>query len=110
MGKVQFDYVKGMLAKPKVTWNVLAQQVMMGMVDHAAGPQHRYSMDQWCAAARERMDLVQWIADRQVANPVVLSGDIHSNWVNDLHVDDRKPGTPVVATEFVGTSVTSKGK
>ena len=42
-------------------------------------------------------------------NPVVLTGDIHSNWVNDLRVDDRKPETPVVATEFVGTSITSGG-
>ena len=41
----------------------------------------------------------------QVPNPVVLTGDIHSNWVNDLRVDDRKPETPVVATEFVGTSL-----
>jgi len=60
-------------------------------------------------AANERMELMQWIADRKVPNPVVLSGDIHSNWVNNLHVDDRKPETPVVATEFVGTSITSKG-
>ena len=42
-------------------------------------------------------------------NPVVLTGDIHSNWVNDLRVDDRKPESPVVATEFVGTSISSGG-
>ena len=43
------------------------------------------------------------------ANPVVLSGDIHSNWVNDLRVDDRKMDAPVVAAEFVGTSISSGG-
>ena len=42
-------------------------------------------------------------------NPVVLTGDIHSNWVNDLRVDDRKAELPVVATEFVGTSISSGG-
>jgi len=40
---------------------------------------------------------------------VVLTGDIHSNWVNDVRVDDRKSDTPVIATEFVGTSITSGG-
>ena len=38
-----------------------------------------------------------------------LAGDIHSNWVNDLRVDDLKPDTPVVATELVGTSLSSSG-
>jgi alkaline phosphatase D len=39
----------------------------------------------------------------------VLTGDIHSNWVNDLKVDFLDPKSPVVATEFVGTSITSGG-
>ena len=39
----------------------------------------------------------------------MLTGDIHTNWVNDLHVDDRDPTSPVVGTEFVGTSITSGG-
>ena len=66
-------------------------------------------MDQWPGYAHERMQLVQFMADHEVSNPVVLTGDIHSNWVNDLRVDDRKPETPVIATEFVGTSISSGG-
>ena len=42
-------------------------------------------------------------------NPIVLTGDIHTNWVNDLRVDDHQPETPVIATEFVGTSISSGG-
>ena len=38
----------GAAATRPATWNVLAQQVMMGMVDRAAGGRAgRYSMDQW---------------------------------------------------------------
>jgi alkaline phosphatase D len=44
-----------------------------------------------------------------VPNPIVLTGDIHSNWVNNLRVDDRSHDAPVVATEFVGTSISSGG-
>lgn len=68
-----------------------------------------YSMDQWPGCAAERMRLMEFIRDRRVPNPVVLTGDIHENWVNNLCVDDRRPDTPVVATEFVGTSISSGG-
>ena len=98
----------GLIASP-ATWNVLAQQVMMGMVGRTAMDKTTYSMDQWPGYAHERMEVVKFLADRKVLNPVVLTGDIHSNWVNDLRVDDRQADTPVVATEFVGTSITSGG-
>ena len=42
-------------------------------------------------------------------NPIVLTGDIHQNFVNDLVVDDRAEKQPIVATEFVGTSISSSG-
>ncbi|MBP3956436.1 alkaline phosphatase D family protein [Gemmata sp. G18] len=109
LGTKQAGWLRSALLKSSSTWNVLAQQVMMGMADLAAGEPKKYSMDQWPGYAHERMKLMQWIADRKVSNPVVLTGDIHSNWVNDLRVDDRKLDTPVVAAEFVGTSITSGG-
>ncbi len=111
LGAEQADWLKGALLRSTGTWNVLAQQVMMGMVsfNQTDGVPSGYSMDQWPGYAAERIRLAQFLADRRVPNPVVLTGDIHSNWVNDLRVDDRKPETPVVATEFVGTSVTSGG-
>jgi len=109
LGARQRKWLMSSLGESRGVWNILAQQVMMGMVDRAPGEDRRYSMDQWPSAAHERMALVKFLAERRVANPVVLTGDIHSNWVNDLRVDDRKPELPVVATEFVGTSITSGG-
>lgn len=110
LGKTQRGWLDAGLLASKSTWNVLAQQVMMAMVEINYAMRTGYSMDQWPGAAHERMDLIKMIGERQVANPVVITGDIHSNWVNDLRVDDRKPETPVIATEFVGTSITSGGK
>jgi alkaline phosphatase D len=66
-------------------------------------------MDNWCGYLHERGKLLAFLAERKVANPVVLTGDNHANWVNDLRIDDRKPEMPVVATEFVGTSISSGG-
>ena len=40
---------------------------------------------------------------------MVVGGDVHSFWVTDLKVDFDDPASPTVASEFVGTSVTSEG-
>jgi alkaline phosphatase D len=109
LGARQRGWLQAGLLESAGTWNVLAQQVMMAMVDVEYGGQSGYIMDQWPGAAHERIELVKYLADHRVPNPVVLTGDIHSNWVNDLRADDRKPETPVVATEFVGTSISSGG-
>jgi alkaline phosphatase D len=109
LGPAQFGWLKAGLLESSATWNVLAQQVMMGMVDRTRGDARLYSMDQWPGYAHERMELLRFLAERRIPNPVVLTGDIHCNWVNNLRVDDREAEAPLVATEFVGTSITSGG-
>lgn len=107
LGGPQMKWTQSTLAGSPARWNVLAQQVLMAMVDSQPGAGRAYSMEKWSGYMRDRKSLVQFLDERRVANPVVLTGDIHSNWVNDLRVDDRKLETPVVATEFVGTSISS---
>lgn len=110
LGRRQKGWLYSQLVSSQSTWNVLAQQVMMGMVDRAGNPEApAYSMDQWPGYAFERMELMKFLADRRVSNPVVLTGDIHSNWANELRLDDRRPEDDVIATEFVCTSLTSGG-
>ena len=48
------------------------------------------------------------LGQRKAANPIVLGGDVHSFWVADLKPDFDDPRSTVVATEFVGTSITSQ--
>ena len=40
---------------------------------------------------------------------VVLGGDFHAHAVADLKVDFDDPRSPVVASEFCGTSISSRG-
>jgi alkaline phosphatase D len=40
---------------------------------------------------------------------VVIDGDVHSFWVADVKQDFSARTSPTVATEFIGTSVTSEG-
>jgi alkaline phosphatase D len=109
LGSRQMKWLQSTLTQSQAQWNVLAQQVMMAMVDFTSGSPQDYSMEKWPGYMRDREGLVQFLAERKISNPVVLTGDIHSNWVNDVRVDDRKLETPVVATEFVGTSLASSG-
>ncbi|QDU87636.1 Alkaline phosphatase D precursor [Pirellulimonas nuda] len=110
LGADQRRWLERRLIDSSANWNVLAQQVMMGTVarfEKDGVPM--YSMDQWPGYAAERAALMRFLQDRRVPNPVVLTGDIHCNWANELRVDDLKPETPIVASEFVGTSITSGG-
>ena len=97
------------LLKSDSTWNVLAQQAMMAPLNRGEGDDKRYSMDQWPGYEVSRRRLLKFFHERRVPNPVVLTGDIHLNWVNDLQLDFTDPESPLVGTELVGTAMTSGG-
>lgn len=109
LGDGQRRWLFDALRESSAEWNVIPQQVMMAQVDRASGDDVRYSMDQWPGYAASRDRLLGFVAESRVRNPVVLTGDIHTNWVNDLLLDFGDPASPVVATEFVGTSISSSG-
>ena len=56
--------------------------------------------------ARKR--LLDFIHAGRIRNPVVLGGDVHAFNANDLKLNFDDPDSPVVASEFVGTSITSQ--
>lgn len=110
LGQQQREWLFDGMQQSKSTWNVLAQQVMMGMCSVSGDLSNPlYSMDQWPGYTHERVQLMQFVKDHSIKNTVVLTGDIHSNWVNELRVDDSREDSPMVATEFVATSISSGG-
>ena len=111
LGKTQKAWMYKSLIQSECRWNVLTQQVMMGMVNRQRtdGKTAIYSMDQWPGYSAEKMAVMKFLQERKVSNPIVLTGDIHSNWVNELRVDDLKMDTKPVAAEFVTTSLSSGG-
>lgn len=111
LGSEQKNWLCGELIASQANWNILAQQVMMGTVGFESSNAEElvYSMDQWPGYVAERNQLIKYLGDRRIANPVVLTGDIHSNWANELRADDLKEGGEVVASEFVCTSLSSGG-
>lgn len=109
LGDKQEAWLKESLSDSPARWNILAQQVMMARVDRLPGDLHGYSMDQWPGYEMNRRRLLKFFHDRKISNPVVLTGDIHTNWANDLIADFDNLDSKVVASEFVGTSLSSGG-
>lgn len=103
LGPVQEAWLLDGLAASPGRWNILAQQVPMMRRELRAGA---ISMDKWDAYPAARQRLLDGIAERRVANPVVLSGDVHVALAAAIR---RTPEGPPVAVEFTGTSVTSEG-
>jgi alkaline phosphatase D len=104
LGADQERWLSAGLAPNDIRWNLLAQQTLMAPFTWDRNP--RYWTDGWSGypAARER--LLATLAERRTPNPVVLGGDVHANYVADLSL---RPGGPLVATEFCGTSISSRG-
>ena len=109
LGTRQEHWLMASLLRSQSTWNVLAQQVMMAPLNRGEKQERRYSMDQWPGYEISRRRLLRFFHERQISNPVVLTGDIHLNWVNDLQLDFQDPQSPLVGTELVGTSMNSGG-
>jgi alkaline phosphatase D len=107
LGDSQAHWLFDGLEQSGSAWNVLPQQVMMARIDQMSGPEERYSMDQWPGYEVERQRVLEFFGNRPSLNPVVLTGDIHANYVNDLVLGAGTPRSRVVGTEFVGTSITS---
>jgi alkaline phosphatase D len=108
LGAAQERWLEAGLDRSRARWNLLAQQTLMAQVDRKPGSGHLYWTDGWDGYPAARRRLLEHVGQRKPANPVVLGGDVHSFWVADLKPDFDDPRSPVVATEVVGTSITSQ--
>ncbi|WP_225438416.1 alkaline phosphatase D family protein [Candidatus Frankia nodulisporulans] len=109
-GADQERWLRAGLDASRTRWNLIAQQTMMAQLDGqlpTGGTELLTNLDQNDGYRPYRQRLLAGVRDSRVSNPVVLSGDLHCAWVNDLRVDFDRPDTPAVATEFVCTSISS---
>jgi alkaline phosphatase D len=110
LGPEQERWLLRGLERSRARWNVIAQQQLMAELrQRTRTGAEAYWTDGWDGYAAARGRILAHLTARQTSNPIVIGGDIHSFWVNDLKSDFRDPRAPAVATEFVATSVTSLG-
>jgi alkaline phosphatase D len=116
LGADQKQWLYDRFGETSARWNVLAQQVPFARIDFESGPGKSFGgedMDKWDGYAQERDEVLTMMADSakvQGFSPVVITGDVHANFVWDLKRDwDAPEGESLVGTEFVGTSIASNG-
>ncbi len=101
LGYEQRQWLYSNLSQSTAKWKVIGQQVMMAPLLFAGTPVNN---DQWDGYPGERDSLLTHLNSNNIDNSVVLTGDIHTSWGNDI-----RQGSDAVAVEFVVTSVTSPG-
>ncbi|MCL9758360.1 alkaline phosphatase D family protein [Frankia sp. AiPa1] len=109
-GAEQERWLRAGLDASRTRWNLIAQQTMMAQLDGqlpAGYGEILTNLDQNDGYRPYRRRVLAGVRDSRVRNPLVLSGDLHCAWVNDLRVDFDQPETPAVAAEFVCTSISS---
>ncbi len=94
---------------------MLAQQIPFARIDNEEDPALASfggrEMDKWDGYAYERDQVAAAMAEAAGAKgfePIVITGDVHANYVWDLKSDwDEQSNATVYGTEFVGTSISS---
>jgi alkaline phosphatase D len=111
LGAEQRDWLLGELATTRARWNVLAQQTAFAPFDRNLGvaPRNMGEGDNWDGYVAERQLLLDWIVQHRTRNPVILTGDSHQSWVRNVPPDIHRFDAPPVATELMGTSVSTNG-
>jgi alkaline phosphatase D len=105
-GATQEAWLLDGLAQHKATWDIIGQQVFFAREFDATGAGN---MDAWDGYRASRARIQQGWVDRTVRNPVVLTGDVHLAYANNLMADYANPASKVIGTELVATSITSDG-
>lgn len=110
LGATQFEWLTSNLTNSTKQWNILGNQVMMAPLEITTwNGSNPVNYDQWDGYAYERGRLLDTVVMNNVNNFVVLTGDIHTSWVNDIPMSnyDGSTCTGSAGVEFVVTSVTS---
>ncbi len=109
LGTAQEAWLDQALQDSRAQWNLLAQQILLARSDEVPGPDEKVRTQSWDGYPAARTRLFKSLVDYRVSNPLVLSGDVHSFWVNDLQPDFLHPEQAPIAAEIVTTSISSYG-
>ncbi|WHY73861.1 alkaline phosphatase D family protein [Fictibacillus enclensis] len=109
MGQEQEQWLFNNLSASKAHWNVMAQQIFFSQWNFGTKAAPVYSMDSWDGYPAQRQRVLDFVKSKNLNNLIVLTGDVHANWANNLLINFDDPKSKVFGVEFVGTSITSGG-
>lgn len=108
IGPDQLGWLASEMKNSTAQWKILGQQVMMAPLEVPFfGP---VNPDAWDGYRAERGRVYDSILTNNIDNVVVLTGDIHTFWANDLPLSGYDPSTGAnsIGVEFVVASVTTE--
>jgi alkaline phosphatase D len=88
-------------------WRLVGQQILMANYVNRDG---LVITDHWDGYPAARQRVLSHLANQSIGNVVVLTGDIHSSWANEISTGPTGPTGPAaspLAVEFVTPAVTS---
>jgi alkaline phosphatase D len=106
MGQPQEAWLASGLAGERARWSLIVQQTLFSRLFLPQGRSARYT-DIWDGYEANRGRALQALRTPAVRNAVVLGGDVHSFWVNDVREDFERT-SPTIATEFVTSCLASR--
>ena len=109
LGAAQERWLAEGLAASTARWKLLAQSTQVSSTSIETPKGRQTWTDAWDGYPLARQRLLQGIADAKVRNAVTLGGDVHRFVAADLRVLPNDANSPIVASEFVGGSVSSRG-
>lgn len=109
LGSAQERWLGDRLERSHARWNVLGQGLLMAELHHQPYRENLYWNDAWDGYPLARQRLFEDLLSSGATNPVVLTGDWHSTFVNDLKVDFKDPSSPTIGTELVTPALTTGG-
>ena len=109
LGQAQEQWLDTAFAKNGARWNVLGQQTVFGQRDFQSGRGQTLSNDGWDGYSAARTRVTDSMQRHHLANPVLLGGDVHANWVGHVKADYARASSATLGVEFCGTSITSHG-
>jgi alkaline phosphatase D len=93
----------------QAAWKVVAQATQMSSTGVATPTGRSTFTDGWDGYPMARERFLQNIADAKLQDVLVLGGDVHMNVAVNLRVQPNDAKSPIVASELVTTSITSRG-
>ncbi len=108
LGNSQQQWLVASMTASTSVWNVLAQSVLMQGFSTLLGQEPPLVIiDGWDGYMGNRNVLLSELSQAGVENIVVLTGDLHMSIAGDVRIDPYDDSSPVVAAEFVSSSISS---
>lgn len=106
LGTTQRTWLLDELSNSQAKWKIIGQQVMFAPLI-----QTTFTNDMWDGYEGDRNRIINHVMNNSIDNVVVLTGDIHSSWANDVPQEgvnyNASTGAGSAFVEFICSSITS---